>query len=375
MAKPADKQLLRAVLEPRQPGAMQKIAGACSAGADPNAICPECSTAAGPVRAGSTLLTHSIHEEASKAVAKLLECGADPNLVDQNGWSPWMASTLVDESKRRKIQGALTEYGADQTGAHIGELARAIAAGDTEHARSLIESDEDMQVLSTFRVDLVGHQVRSANTPMLELLLERGMTPTSTHLINAIRSRSIGAVDALLRHGMAPERADESETPLMTAAAMGLMAIVERLVESGADVNRSSDDDGEWTPSFYARQAGKADVAEWLDARMGEATLASRDQRQAARDPKYQLVYDRATSGEGISTDDIVAALTRWDESCGVAISDANANSIAIVFSSAPEDPEAFFEEVVSLCPDVSEDQQALLDTLTSNRKLFLWWD
>jgi len=375
MTKRAQKELLRAVLEPRKQGALQKIADAISAGADPNAICPECSAPTGRMRAGSTLLTHSIHECAANAVKKLLECGADPSLIDQNGWTPWMASTLVDESKRDRIQEALTQHGANKTGEHIGQLAGAIYDGDVDQAATLIKTDQDLEVLSTFRIDLVGHQIRMHNAPMLELLLERNMTPSSTNLLNAVRGSNLAAVDLLLRYGMTPEDPDDNETPLMTAAAMGEMKIVQRLVEAGADVNRNADDGVEWTASFYARQAGKTDVADWLATRMSDATLSELDQLKATRDPKYQLLYDQATACESSSTDDLVEVLTEWDEKYGLTVGDAKGDSLAVELSSLPADLDEFLGEVLNLCPDASDYEGDLLKELTKNKKLLLWWD
>ncbi len=375
MGQKADKELLRAVLEPRKPGALQKIADACAAGADPNGICPECSTSAGPVRAGSTLLTHSVHEWASNAVKKLLECGADPNLADENGWTPWMASTLVDESKQSRIQEALVEYGATRSGEHIGPLARAIAGGNVAEATALMESDADLGILATFRVDLVGHQIRNNNAAMLELLLTRNMKPNSTHLLNAIRSDNFAAVDLLLGGGLAPERPEGVETPLMTAAAMGNLEIVKRLVEAGADPNRSASDDGEWTASFYANQAGKTEVANWLAARMSEETLESQEQLSATRDPKYQRLYEQATASETLSTDDIVAVLSRWDDRYGITVKEASGDSVTLEFASLPEKLVEIAREMVDLCPDIEDDEHEVLVELKRNKRLFLWWD
>lgn len=375
MARNADRELLRAVLEPRKPGALQKIGEACAAGADPNAICPDTSTSSGPVRAGSTLLTHSIHQWASNAVKKLLECGADPNLADENGWTPWMASTLVDESKRSRIQDVLTGHGAAKSGEHIGQLARAIINGDVEEATALMESDADLEILATFRVDLVGHQIRNNNAPMLDLLLQRRMTPTSTHLLNAIRSDNFAAVDLLLGAGLVPESADQNETPLMTAAAMGNLEIVRRLVEAGADVNRSAGDDDEWTASSYARQAGKVDVVDWLAERMSQETLESQQQLAATRDPKFQSLYEQATGSESLSTDDIVEVLARWDERYGITVSNATGDSVTLEFSSLPQKLVEISREMVELCPETEENEHELLVELKQNKKLFLWWD
>ncbi len=375
MTKKANKALLRAVLEPRRPGALNAIADAVDAGADPNAVCPDTSTSSGPVRGGSTLLTHSVSECASRAVQKLLECGADSSLADENGWTPWMASTVADESKRDRMQAMLEEHGADKRGEHIGPLARAIAGGDVSEAEALIESDEDLKVLATFRVDLVGHQIRTHQAPMLEFLLQRGMASSSTNLLNAIRNRNLAALDVLLSCGQPPEEPGQDETPLMTAAGMGAMDMVQRLVVAGADVNRSADEAGEWTASFYARQAGHGKIADWLQAQMDEGAVAKQAEISAGRDPKFALLYEKATAGESLSTDDIVGTLSRWDERYGVSVRDATASSVSLEFAALPEDPGGFLEEVIDLCPDAYEGGTALLEELRQARVLHLWWD
>ena len=169
-----------------------------------------------------------------------------------------------------------------------------------------------MKTLVHFRVDLVARQIAAQNTPMLELLLAHRMPTSSTHLINAIRNSYLAGVDLLLRHGQPAEHPDEGETPLMTAAALGDLAIVQRLVEAGADVNRYADGNAEWTPSFYAQQAGKTDVADWLRSRMDEGLTEQQDKAMEARDPMFRVLYEHATSGEGTSTDDIVKKLAEW---------------------------------------------------------------
>ncbi len=373
--KRAEKDLLNAVLEPRKPGALQKIESACAAGADPNGICPEGSTSQGHVPPGRTLLTHAVTEGSSKAVQKLLECNADPNLEDQNGWTPWMASTLADESKRNRIQESLLQYGATRDGEHIGALARAVFAGDVQQVEPLIQSERDMKALAHFRVDLVARQIAAQNTPMLELLLKHKMPPSSTHLINAIRNSYLAGVDLLLRHGQPAEHPDEGETPLMTAAALGDLAIVQRLVEAGADVNRYADDSAEWTPSFYAQQAGKTNVADWLRSRMDEGLADQQDKIMEVRDPAFRILYEHATSGEGTSTDDIVQKLTEWNEKYGIAVTAADAASITLEFSSLPEDVESFCEEVLQFCPDASGDSDELQRELKKSMTLGLWWD
>ena len=375
MAKQAHKHLLRAVLEPRKKGAIQQIAEACAAGADPNGICPESSITSGYVRGGSTLLTHAIHEGASRVVEKLLECGANPDLTDGNGWTPWMASTLVDESKRTRIQELLSHYGASKDGEHIGQLARALIDGDVVHAVSLITSKQDLRILTSFRVDLVRHQILNGNTPMLKLLLEHKMQPDSAHLISAIKARYLPGVDLLLSHGLAPESPDEEETPLMMAAGMGELNIVQCLVKAGADVNRCAYDNIEWTAAFYAKEAGYDQIADWLISYMDKAVLEKQQQIMVARNPRFRLLYKHATASEALSTDDIVAILEQWNDQYGIDVRNASTDSITIEFSSLPEDIESFFEEVLSLCPDASEDRRTVQSELLEKKVLSLWWD
>ncbi|MEM9744086.1 MAG: ankyrin repeat domain-containing protein [Pseudomonadota bacterium] len=379
MKTPPHTDLLRAVLNPRKPGALKAINEACTAGADPNALLSVDSTdlAPCPVRIGSTLLTHSIGQDALNAVKALLACGADPNRADSDGWTPWMASTLADESKRDRIQAALLEHGAKTSGEHIGSLISAIYDGDVAAVPALIESDDDMAIVATFRVDLVGHHVDSGNVAMLSLLAEHGMHLQPQHLTSAIRTGNATMVDLILRNGIKPERDSENETGLMKAAMMGRLDIVQLLVNAGADVNRSAFADRgeiEWTASTYARRSGHKHVSDWLIAQMSNETRAKLDALNASRDRRFFLLYEHGTAGENTTTDEIVATLGRWDDRYGVTTNEATADSLSITFTTLPESLHDLGREILELCPD-AEDDPELLTTLAKAKTLFLWWD
>lgn len=371
----ADRALLKAVLEPRAPAALRQIAESCAAGADPNGITPDTSTSRGHVRSGSTFLTHSVHEEASLAVEALLAAGADPNLADENGWTPWMASSLIDESKQRKIRAALTEAGAEPHGEHIGALACALFAGDLATAQSLLQTSDDLRALSTFRVDLIARAAADQNTAMLAFLLEGGMPPNSTHLANAIRNRYVDGVELLLAHGLPPETETEAETPLMDAAAAGSLEIVERLVTAGADVNRLGHGDPMWTPSFYAEAAGHEEVASWLVERMDEALLERQSAIRESRKGPFSVLFDKATYGEGVTTEELVAALTRWDAAHGLTLDDATSTELTITFKAIPKKGDDLYADVLSVCPDLADTADELFAHLDADKTLSFWWD
>lgn len=373
--KQAQKLLLEAVLEPRRPGAMQQIEDACKSGADPDAVIAETSTSRGHVPGGRTLLTHSVHEEASKAVSRLLECGADPNRADELGWTPWMASTLVDGSKQTRIRAALEQHGAAPSGDHIGGLARAIANGDVDGARALATSDHDFEILTSFRVDLVGRQVAGGNPDMLEFLLERGMRASSTVLHNAVRFGDATSVDILLRYGMPPEQPRDNETLLMVAAGLGNRAIVERLLQAGADPNRSADGDPEYTAAFFARRAGHTELADWLTEQMTPEQVDELHARTTDRDPRFRLVYEQGTASEEHSTDDIIKVLARWDAEFGLTVSEAFPDSITLGFKSLPDDVDALIDEIAEFCPDIAGDVAALTREVVASKTVQLWWD
>ena len=84
----------------------------------------------------------------------------------------------------------------------------------------------------------------------------------------AIENGHVNVADVLEAHGASTRKKKSAhplfpqmndETPLMSAAGNGHLAMVKRLVEQGADVN-----EGDRTPLMYAAQGGHADVVEYL---------------------------------------------------------------------------------------------------------------
>ena len=240
---------------------------------------------------------------------------------------------------------------------------------------SLQPTADDFKALSTFRVDLVGHNARTEGVEMLEYLLANGMPSSSTNLVNAVRFGETAAVELLLKFGRPPESADSGETTLMTAASLGHLDIVKLLVAAGADIDRSADDKGEWTPSQYAISGGHKEVAEWLTAQMSEGAVARKAEVSEGRNPKFQVLYDKGTAAEGATTDDIVAVLERWDEQYGLDVGEVTHDSVQLQFERFPMGSKEFVREAVTLCPELEEDMAALSGSENEKGSLLLWWD
>ncbi len=374
MNSKSDIELFDVAIEPWVPGAIQKIKKYCAEGANPNLICMGASTTRGPVQKGLTLLTHSIHNGASRAVESLLEGGADPNLKDMLGWTPWMASSTAFD-KRERIQTLLKEYGVVTEGGHIGELCSAIFDGDLNTAQAALSSPDDLQVLSTFRVDLIGHQIRNKQIEMLTYLLESGMPYDANQLYSAVRHQYTPAVEVLLAQGIHPDRSGDDETILMLAASLGNMDIVQLLVKAGADVHRYAFDNIEWTAFFMAKKAKHKEVAKWLKSQMSKKFITKQKELAASRNPKFLNLYKNTLSAEGLSTDDIVNVLERWDQRFGIKVKRSDSCSLSLQFEALPENLEAFWSEVIDFCPDIDDDKDAFLHQLETKKSIGLWWD
>jgi uncharacterized protein YciU (UPF0263 family) len=210
---------------------------------------------------------------------------------------------------------------------------------------------------------------------MLAFLLDGGMPPTSTHLVHAARSAYMEGIDLLLSHGVPPEDETDEETLLMTTAAAGSLEVVERLVAGGADVNRFGHGDPMWTPSFYAESAGHKKVAHWLIDRMDSKVLEKQAKIRESREGPFSLLYDKATSGEGVSTDELVDALTRWDNAVGVTLDDATHSEMTITLGSLPQKGNELYADILRVCPELADSADELFEEMGSSKTLSFWWD
>ena len=359
------QNLVNAVLNPRKPNALKVISEACANGADVNGLADN----------GNTLLTQAIHDSASRAAEVLLANGADVNLADQNGWTPWMASTVCDETKRARIQALLIQNGASKIGDHIGNLIRSIVNADATKFHAHFKSQQDLKIISTFRVDLVRYQINHNNLEMLQLLLNNNMIVEQSHLACAVRQQNIQAVKMILNQGIPPEKTSDNETLLMVACSLGNLELVKILVNNGADVNRFAYDNVEWTAVFYARQAGHKVISDWLLQQMNTDIINQQNALKQMRPQKFAKLFTQATASETHSTEDLVKVFNGWDKEFNLSVQDAAPDRVKIFFEKIPKNIEQFFEELERLCPEVLENRNQFIREFKNTHIIDLWWD
>ena len=96
--------------------------------------------------------------------------------------------------------------------------------------------------------------------------------------------------------------------------------------------------------------------------------------RESRKGP-FSLLYDKATSGEGASTDELVEALTRWDKAVGVTLDDATHDDMTITFGSLPDKGDELYADILRVCPELADSADELFDEMRSSRTLSFWWD
>lgn len=109
--------------------------------------------------------------------------------------------------------------------------------------------------------------VQSDDVKTVQSLLQRGFDPNTVNpaglsgLMLAVREPSLKVAEVLAGWPQTKVeiRNDKDESPLMLAALKGHLALVKKLVERDADVNKTG-----WTPLHYAASGGHLQVIDFL---------------------------------------------------------------------------------------------------------------
>jgi ankyrin repeat protein len=226
----------------------------------------------GPVDGEATPLVFAVERRATAMVELLLALGASPEVARASGLSALaLARMLRDDASEERLLAA----GARR------DLSFLLVSGDLDAARALVRSDPSI-VRSGGRSEALLHAAALHGlVDATQLLLEAGADPNAKHaclgvdewlaevppLFLAAGKGCTSVARRLLDHGA---RVDETAmrsqlTPLHVAAFRGWRPLVELLLQSGASPGvRDARHSG--TPADWARHAGRAELAELIDA-------------------------------------------------------------------------------------------------------------
>jgi ankyrin repeat protein len=204
----------------------------------------------------------------------------------------------IRKADRRAVR-ELLQHRADVNAAQSdGSTALVVAAdrNDLEVAGLLIRAKANVNAANEYGATALSVACASGNVAMVELLLDAKADPNAallsgeTPLMTAVDKGHVDAARALLEHG-ADVNVKESrggQTALMWAVANKSLEIVKLLVEYGADVRARSN--GSFTPLLFAAQQG--------DVESGRALLqGGADVNESRNDDRMTALMVAAASG------------------------------------------------------------------------------
>lgn len=166
--------------------------------------------------------------------------------------------------KKRAMMKRLKQY--------RGELAWAVAYGQTEKVRKLLRKGADVNKVSEDGTTPLRWAVQEGHLDIIQLLLSHGADINATDeegqtpLYQAAADGNRELVEYLLDNGADIDLSGDGTTPLIIASCFpDRLETVKLLVERGADIH-AKDNEGE-TALFYAEEYGIDDVASFLKER------------------------------------------------------------------------------------------------------------
>jgi ankyrin repeat protein len=229
-------------------------------------------------------------------VELLIEKGAQVDATYGSG-----LTALMEASARGRLEMVrlLLSKGANvnaQTAYGATPLKKAAEYGNAEVVRLLLDKGADLNAKLKDGSTALMWAAIAGHIDVVKLLLDKGADvhakaeDGSTALMWAAVTGHSDLVTLLKGHG--------AELTLPTAAMIGDLAEVQRLVGSGADVNEQ--DSGGWTPLMYAAQKGRLEVAELLlekgadpNTKRKDGSTAFMDAIGSAQVDTIQLLLDK----------------------------------------------------------------------------------
>ncbi len=186
-------------------------------------------------------------------LAMLLQRGANTELMMRPGLTPLAAAAMKNDTDAISL---LLKHGAQlnyHTTGGVSALKLACAKGNLDAAQVLlahgadpVPADSEGHTALTLAQEHAGEN----RVVLMQMLLEHGASPDGcvgedgwSPLMTAVVSHDIPAASLLLDYGASVDTTGEAgSTPLMMAAGYGYTALVQHLLEHGANVTRQDGD-------------------------------------------------------------------------------------------------------------------------------------
>jgi ankyrin repeat protein len=189
--------------------------------------------------------------------------------LDATGWSPFMLNLAMDVADERAVANLAPEECHHRDRWNRTPFLLAVAAGDLEMARALIECGSDLQAKGHCGATALHLAAKFDHCHLLEWLLERGLPPDARNefgnaaLHEAVSGDCVDAAALLLQNGADVHERDENGYALIHSVSFPEdLAMLKLLLNAGANVNDVSGG-GCW-PLQDACQSGNAAAVAFL---------------------------------------------------------------------------------------------------------------
>lgn len=250
---------------------------------------------------GRSLLEHASYFGHTALVRWLLDQGANARYCDQQGST---ALHMAVQERRTDIVEILAPLSSvdHKDDRNLTPLHVAVLKQNEPIVRLLCRQPMDINLPASEGRTALGYAAQRGNREIVSLLLENGASAHISDqyeispLSEAAFGGHIGVVDVLLRVGRADPNVprDNGVTPLVVAAFKGLLPVVKRLVEGGADLMyRVPNTQG--SALQYAQYAGHEEVVAFLEEKVALLHAAQQKQILKAQDQQIAELREQLT--------------------------------------------------------------------------------